>query len=136
MGKDNRFGRMGCLVYLCWCLVIFLPINPESKVIVKRSAGPLVRPRIPDQFQQLVDYKSRTKYTKRRKQKCKVVPLKARNHIKADTIFTGVVLSFHTQLDKYPKQIDRSYLKKGIPYPHLYAYVPIIICILNHTIQS
>ena len=123
MRKYNRFGRMGCFVYLCLYLVIFLPINPESKLIVKRSAGPLVRPQIPEQYQPLIDYKSKTKYTKRRKQKCKVVPLKARNHIKADTIFTGVVISFHTQLDKYPKQIDRSYLKKGITYPHLYADV-------------
>ena len=114
MGKYNRFGRMGCLVYLCWYIVIFLLINTESKVIVKRSAGALVRPQIPDPYQQLIDYNLKRKHTKRRNHKCKVVPLKARNHIKADTIFTGVVVSFHTQLDKYPKQIDRSYLKKGI----------------------
>ena len=114
MGKYNRCERMGCLVYLCWCLVIFFPINPEAKIIVKRNAGPLVRPQIPHPYQQLIDSNLKRKYTKRRKQKCKVVPLKARNHIKADTIFTGVVISFHTQLDKYPKQIDRSYLKKGI----------------------
>ena len=113
MGKYNRLGRIGCLVYLCWCIVIFLQINTESKSIVKRRAGALVRPRIPDSYQQLIDYKIKTNRTKRRKRKCKVVPLKARNHIKADTIFTGVVVSFHTELDKYPKQIDRSNLKKG-----------------------
>ena len=104
---------MECLVYLCWYIVIFLLINTDSKVIVKRSAGALVRPQIPDPYQQLIDYNLKRKHTKRRKHKCKVVPLKARNYIKADTIFTGVVVSFHTQLDKYPKQIDRSYLKKG-----------------------
>ena len=104
---------MGYLVYLCWYVVIFLQINTESKSIVKRRAGALVRPRIPDSYQHLIDYKVKTNYTKRRKKKCKVVPLKVRNHIKADTIFTGVVVSFHTELDKYPKQIDRSYLKKG-----------------------
>ena len=104
---------MGCLVYLCWYIVIFLQTNTESKSIVKRRAGALVRPRIPDSYQQLIDYKFKLNYAKRRKQKCKVVPLKARNNIKADTIFTGVVVSFHTKLDKYPKQIDRSYLKKG-----------------------
>ena len=112
--KSKGKIRKGSQYLITYLLVIWiLVITDKSESRVRRNAVALVKPRL------LYDVPSKTIFTDfeiklgRGKQKCKIMPLKARNHIKADTIFTGTVESFHNRNSKWRKQFTDLRFDKG-----------------------
>ena len=86
------------------CLILWISMADRSESRTKRNAAALVKPRlihgVPSKTRTLTDFEIKRG---RGKQKCKIMPLKARNTIKADTIFTGTVESFHNRNNKWAK---------------------------------
>ena len=97
------------LIYLTLsCSVII-----ESKYFAKRSASALVPPKyMSSPYERLKLEKLSIKMTKY-KQNCKVVPLKARTQIEANTIFTGTVIKFYNQPNRWIKKMDVLLSRKG-----------------------
>ena len=100
------------LNYLLALLTISITIGVESKSVVRRNADPLVRPRVMQSSSRIAFNKLINKGLTG-KEKCKVMPLKARSHIKANTIFTGTVISFYNRNNRLLKQGDLLYFRKG-----------------------
>ena len=105
---------MSSITYL-WLFLIMLsvPVSVKSKYMFRRSANALVRPQMLPSQNKIYTNNGLIKKV-RSKDKCKVMPLKARSHIKADTIFIGTVVGFYNKYHRHnARQEDVSYLKKG-----------------------
>ena len=98
-------------------LTIYLSISStfviESKHFTKRSASALVPPRLSNSGYERLRSNKLSFETIKLKEKCKVVPLKARAQIKADTIFTGTVIKFYNQPNRWIKKMGLSITRKG-----------------------
>ena len=85
----------------------------ESKFFIKRSASALVPPRLSNSQYERLKLNKLSSETIKLKERCKVVPLKGRTKIKADTIFTGTVIKFYNQPNRWIKKMDLSISRKG-----------------------
>ena len=99
----GKLTLMKCLKHVViTCLIFWISMADRSESRTEEGAAALVRPRlmhgVPSKTRTLTDFEIKRG---RGKQKCKIMPLKARNTIKADTIFTGTVESFHNRNNKW-----------------------------------
>ena len=101
----GKVTLMKCSKYVViTCLIIWISMEDGSESRTRRSAVALVRPRLMyDVSPKTTTFTDFEIKRGRGKQKCKIMPLKARNNIKADTIFTGTVESFHNRNNKWTK---------------------------------
>ena len=94
-------------------LTLSCSVTIESKYFAKRSASALVPPKyMSSPYERSKLEKLSIKMTKY-KQNCKVVPLKARTQIKANTIFTGTVIKFYNQPNRWIMKMDVLLSRKG-----------------------
>ena len=94
-----------------WYVMFLVVVSFEC--VHKRHA--LIKPRLPLHTPAKGGFIDFTRKNSGIRNKCKVIPLKARRYIKAHTIFSGTVVSFMNSRNKWSAQTGTFHLIKLLP---------------------